>query len=131
MARVSNGAYKNGTPAWDRRRAAFRSEMRAGEDIDAYDQIVALSPGSQRHALEYTRDFHVDVVYWPVLDPTGLGSRRRGRSGKRPDEPAHMIRSAAANSPETAPEAPTSNTGTGVTTKAIMVPTRPSSAVNR
>jgi len=50
-----------------------------GEDIDAFDLVVALSPGAQRHALEQTRDFHVDVVYWPTLDPTGLGERREAR----------------------------------------------------
>ncbi|MEM9141011.1 MAG: low molecular weight phosphatase family protein, partial [Pseudomonadota bacterium] len=50
-----------------------------GEDIDAYDQIIALSPAAQRRALEYTRDFHVDVIYWPTLDPTGIGERREDR----------------------------------------------------
>lgn len=50
-----------------------------GEDIDSYDRIVALSPGAQRQALEYTRDYHVDVSYWPILDPTGLGDRREER----------------------------------------------------
>lgn len=50
-----------------------------GDDIDAYDMIIALSPAAQRHALEYTREYHVDVVYWPTLDPTGLGERREDR----------------------------------------------------
>ena len=50
-----------------------------GDDIDAYDMIIALSPAAQRRALEYTRDFHVDVIYWPTLDPTGLGERRDER----------------------------------------------------
>lgn len=50
-----------------------------GDDIDAYDQIIALSPAAQRHALEYTREYHVEVVYWPTLDPTGLGERRDER----------------------------------------------------
>lgn len=47
-----------------------------GDDLDSFDRIVALSPGAQRHALEHTRDFHVEVTYWPTLDPTGLGERR-------------------------------------------------------
>ena len=47
-----------------------------GDDIDAYDRIIALSPAAQRHALERTREFHVDVSYWPTLDPTGLGTKR-------------------------------------------------------
>lgn len=47
-----------------------------GDDIDAYDRIIALSPAAQRHAMEHTREFHVDVSYWPTLDPTDLGRTR-------------------------------------------------------
>jgi len=47
-----------------------------GDDMEAYDMIVALSPASQRRALEYTRHLSVAVVYWPTLDPTGIGERR-------------------------------------------------------
>ena len=50
-----------------------------GDDIGSYDLIIALSPGAQRRALEYTRDYHVEVRYWPTLDPTGLGERREER----------------------------------------------------
>ena len=63
-----------------RHRVRTMTEMEAwGDDIDAFDRIVALSPAAQRQALEYTRDFHVDVSYWPILDPTGLGDRRDER----------------------------------------------------
>ncbi|MEP2782604.1 MAG: low molecular weight phosphatase family protein [Pseudoruegeria sp.] len=52
-------------------------EMQAwGDDISGYDLIVALSPASQRAALELTRYFHLEVEYWPVLDPTGLAENR-------------------------------------------------------
>lgn len=52
-------------------------EMREwGDEISSYDLIVALSPASQRMALELTRFHHLDVEYWPVLDPTGLGTMR-------------------------------------------------------
>ncbi|MEO0989832.1 MAG: low molecular weight phosphatase family protein, partial [Pseudomonadota bacterium] len=47
-----------------------------GDDLSSFDLIVALSPASQRRALELTRLFHLDVEYWPVLDPTGLGETR-------------------------------------------------------
>ena len=47
-----------------------------GDDLSAFDLIVALSPASQRMALELTRHFHIEVEYWPVLDPTGLGETR-------------------------------------------------------
>lgn len=50
-----------------------------GDAIDGYDRIIALSPGAQRRALDSTADYHVDVSYWPTLDPTGLGERRDER----------------------------------------------------
>ncbi len=50
-----------------------------GEDVDSFDRIIALSPAAQRHALEYTREFHDDVTYWPTLDPTGLGENREDK----------------------------------------------------
>ena len=50
-----------------------------GDDIAAYDVIVALSPAAQRRALEYTRHFSIEVVYWPTLDPTGIGESREQR----------------------------------------------------
>ncbi|MEM8752160.1 MAG: low molecular weight phosphatase family protein [Pseudomonadota bacterium] len=50
-----------------------------GEDVEAYDLIVALSPAAQRRALEYTRHFAVEVEYWPTLDPTGLGETRAAK----------------------------------------------------
>ncbi len=47
-----------------------------GDDLSSFDLIVALSPASQRRALELTRIFHLDVDYWPIMDPTGLGETR-------------------------------------------------------
>ncbi|MFQ6549388.1 low molecular weight phosphatase family protein [Aestuariibius sp. 2305UL40-4] len=47
-----------------------------GDDLGSFDLVIALSPASQRRALELTRTRHVDVEYWPILDPTGLGERR-------------------------------------------------------
>ena len=47
-----------------------------GDDLSAFDLVVALSPASQRRALELTRLFHLEVEYWPILDPTGLGETR-------------------------------------------------------
>ncbi|MEM8617811.1 MAG: low molecular weight phosphatase family protein [Pseudomonadota bacterium] len=47
-----------------------------GDDLSSFDLIVALSPASQRRALELTRVFHLDVLYWPIMDPTGLGETR-------------------------------------------------------
>ncbi len=60
-----------------RHRSRSFEEMREwGDDLSAFDLVVALSPASQRQALEFTRFFHLDVEYWPILDPTGIGETR-------------------------------------------------------
>ncbi|MDB0052194.1 low molecular weight phosphatase family protein [Ascidiaceihabitans sp.] len=50
-----------------------------GEDLSSFDLVLALSPASQRRALELTRFYHIDVEYWPILDPTGLGKTREAK----------------------------------------------------
>jgi len=50
-----------------------------GDDLSSFDLVLALSPASQRRALDLTRFFHLDVEYWPILDPTGLGDNRETR----------------------------------------------------
>ncbi|MEO9898001.1 MAG: low molecular weight phosphatase family protein [Paracoccaceae bacterium] len=50
-----------------------------GDDLSSFDLIVALSPASQRRALELTRFYHLEVEYWPILDPTGLGETREAK----------------------------------------------------
>ena len=61
----------------DRHRTRSFDEMEEwGDDLSSFDLIVALSPASQRRALELTRYFHLDVVYWPIMDPTGLAQTR-------------------------------------------------------
>ena len=60
-----------------RHRARSFDEMEQwGDDLSSFDLVVALTPASQRRALELTRYFHLDVDYWPILDPTGLGDTR-------------------------------------------------------
>lgn len=60
-----------------RHRSRSFDEMKDwGDDLSGFDLVVALSPGSQRQALEFTRFFHLDVEYWPILDPTGIGETR-------------------------------------------------------
>ena len=58
------------------RSRSFEEMQQWGDDLGQFDLIVALSPASQRMALELTRTHHVDVEYWPILDPTGLGETR-------------------------------------------------------
>jgi protein-tyrosine-phosphatase len=58
------------------RSRSFEEMKEWGDDLSQFDLIIALSPASQRMALELTRHFHLDVEYWPILDPTGLGESR-------------------------------------------------------
>ncbi len=50
-----------------------------GDDLSSFDLVLALSPASQRRALDLTQFYHLDVEYWPILDPTGLGGDRIAR----------------------------------------------------
>ena len=58
------------------RSRSFDEMERWGDDLSSFDLIVALSPASQRRALELTRLFHLTVEYWPILEPTGIGETR-------------------------------------------------------
>lgn len=50
-----------------------------GDDLSSFDLVLALSPASQRRALDLTQFYHLDVEYWPIIDPTGLGETRESR----------------------------------------------------
>ena len=58
------------------RSRSFEEMQDWGDDLGGFDLIVALSPASQRLALEMTRLFHLDVEYWPIMDPPGLAEGR-------------------------------------------------------
>ncbi len=61
------------------RSRSFDEMEQWGDDLSSFDLVIALSPASQRRALELTRYFHLDVEYWPVLDPSGLGETREAK----------------------------------------------------
>jgi protein-tyrosine-phosphatase len=61
------------------RSRSFDEMEEFGDDLSSFDLIVALSPASQRRALELTRIFHLTVEYWPIMDPTGLGETREAK----------------------------------------------------
>ncbi|SCZ50253.1 Protein-tyrosine-phosphatase [Epibacterium ulvae] len=61
------------------RSRSFDEMEQWGDDLSSFDLVVALSPASQRRALELTRFFHLDVDYWPIMDPTGLGENRESK----------------------------------------------------
>ena len=60
-----------------RHRSRSFDEMKDwGDDLSSFDLVLALSPASQRRVLDLTQFFHIEVEYWPILDPTGLGAAR-------------------------------------------------------
>ena len=61
------------------RSRSFDEMQQWGDDLSGFDLIVALSPASQRQALELTRIYALTVEYWPIMDPTGLGESRADR----------------------------------------------------
>lgn len=61
------------------RSRSFDEMKEWGDDLGSFDLIVALSPASQRQALELTRVAHLEVEYWPIMDPTGLAEGREAK----------------------------------------------------
>jgi arsenate reductase len=58
------------------RSRSFDEMQEWGDDLSGFDLVIALSPASQRRALDLTRIYHLEVEYWPILDPTDLGNSR-------------------------------------------------------
>ncbi len=90
-----------------RHRSRSFDEMKEwGDDLSGFDLIIALSPASQRMALELTRYYHLDVEYWPILDPTGLGETREAKlSAYRQSRDQIRTRMLARFGPPTVPAA--------------------------
>ncbi len=66
--------------ALERHRSRSFDEMEQwGDDLSSFDLVLALSPASQRRALDLTQFYHLDVEYWPILDPTGMVDQREER----------------------------------------------------
>jgi protein-tyrosine-phosphatase len=61
------------------RSRSFEELEQMGEALSGFDLVVALSPASQRMALNLTRFYHLTVEYWPIMDPTGLGETREAK----------------------------------------------------
>ncbi len=63
-----------------RHRARSFEEMQGlGDDLGQFDLIIALSSASQHAALDLTRSYHLEVEYWPIIDPTALGEGREAK----------------------------------------------------
>ena len=61
------------------RSRSFDEMQEWGDDLSGFDLVVALSPGAQRKALDLTRYFHLDVEYWPIMDPSDIGETREAK----------------------------------------------------
>lgn len=61
------------------RARSFDEMLDWGDDLSSFDLVIALSPASQRRALELTRYVHLEVEYWPIMDPTGLAEGREAK----------------------------------------------------
>ena len=55
---------------------SFDEMQKLGDELSSFDLIVALSPASQLEAMEITRFYALQVEYWPIMDPTGIGEGR-------------------------------------------------------
>lgn len=58
------------------RSRSFEEMQEWGDDLGQFDLIIALSPASHRMALDLTRHAHVEVIFWPIADPTAQGNSR-------------------------------------------------------
>ena len=58
------------------RSRSFEEMQTMGDDLGQFDLIIALSPASQRAALDLTSNYHLSVEFWPIIDPTALGEGR-------------------------------------------------------
>lgn len=68
-----------GVTLTNHRTRSFEEMQAWGDDLGGFDLVVALSPASQRLALDLTRLFHLEVEYWPIMDPTGMAEGREAK----------------------------------------------------
>ncbi|MFN3937168.1 MAG: low molecular weight phosphatase family protein [Gemmobacter sp.] len=61
------------------RSRSFDEMQELGDHLSQFDLIVALSPASQRLALDLTGRYHTEVEFWPIIDPTAIGEGREAR----------------------------------------------------
>ena len=61
------------------RSRSFEEMQTLGDDLGQFDLIIALSPASKLAALDLTKAYHLEIEYWPILDPTALGEGREAK----------------------------------------------------
>ena len=63
------------------RSRSFEEMQNMGDELGQFDLIIALSAASRQAALELTKSYHLEIEYWPILDPTALGEGREAKLG--------------------------------------------------
>ena len=61
------------------RSRSFEEMEKWGDQLSSFDLVVALTPASRREVQDLTRYYHLDVEYWPISDPCGIGETRDAR----------------------------------------------------
>ena len=61
------------------RSRSFEEMEKWGDQLSSFDLVVALTPASRREVQDLTRYYHLDVEYWPITDPCGIGESRDAR----------------------------------------------------
>jgi protein-tyrosine-phosphatase len=54
----------------------FDEIERAGDAMSGFDMVVALTPNCYHKAQEYAKIYALDVLLWPIDDPTAIGTKR-------------------------------------------------------
>ncbi len=61
------------------RSRSFDEMEKWGDQLSSFDLVVALTPASRREVQDLTRYYHLEVEYWPISDPCGIGESREMR----------------------------------------------------
>ncbi|SFM05595.1 low molecular weight phosphatase family protein [Shimia aestuarii] len=61
------------------RSRSFEEMEKWGDQLSSFDLVVALTPASRAEARDLTRFYHLDLEYWPISDPSGMGENRESR----------------------------------------------------
>lgn len=61
------------------RSRSFEEMEKWGDQLSSFDLVVALTPASRREVKDLTRYSYLEVEYWPISDPCGVGESRDRR----------------------------------------------------
>ncbi len=61
------------------RSRSFEDMEKWGDQLSSFDLVVALTPSSRAEAERLTRFYHMQLEFWPVSDPSGIGEAREDK----------------------------------------------------